>query len=64
MGATALEANLQTSLQIVIIIIHFSFRISQIFVVCNAFSSSIFKLMALNKAKNLRNLKKEIILSE
>ena len=31
------------------------------FVVLNAFSSSIFKLMAFNTAKNLRNLKREIL---
>ena len=37
---------------------HFSFWISQIFAVFNAFSSSWFKLMALNTANNLRNLKK------
>ena len=64
MGAAALEANLQTSPKLSLIPTHFSFRLSQIFAVFNAFSSSMFKLMALNTAKNLRNLEREISLGE
>ena len=64
MGGTALEQTCGQHSKLSIIPTHFSFRISQTFAVFNAFSSSMFKLMALNAAKNLRNLKREISLSE
>ena len=59
MGATVLEANLQTSLKIVSHSNTFFLRFLKFLAVFNAFSSSIFKLMALNTAKNLRNLKRD-----
>ena len=64
MGATALRQTCRRHLKLSITPIHFFFRISKIFAVFNAFSSSTFKIMALNTAKNLRILKREISLSE
>ena len=64
MGVTALGQTCRRYSKLSIISTHFSFRIYQIFAVFNAFNSSMFKLMALNTAKNLRNLKREISLSE
>ena len=51
MGAIALEANLKMSLKLSFTQTDLSFEISQIFSVFNAFSSLMFKLMALNAAK-------------
>ena len=65
MGATALEANLQTSLKIVNHSNTFLFlKFLKFLLHLMPLVHQCLKLMALNTAKNLRNLKREIIFSE
>ena len=65
MGTTALEANLQTStknchsLKLISLL-----RFLKFLTVFSAISLKIDELKALNTAKNMRNLKREISLSE
>ena len=64
MGATTWRQTCRRHAKLSIIPTHFSFRISQIVAVFIGFSSSMFKQMAINIEKNLRNVKREISLSE
>ena len=58
MGATVLEANLQTSRKIVIHSTDFSFEISQAFAIFSAVSLNIDEPKALNATKFREILKK------